>query len=69
MFHIMKYLKLCKLAMFYYSTKLEDKTNVCIFDTLGGKKVIYEEKNPSAPPVIDHQVRLCLNTSSDTYST
>ena len=25
-----------------------------IFDTLGGKKVIYEEKNPSAPPVIDH---------------
>ena len=45
--------------MFYYSTELQEKTDVCIFDTLGGKKVIYEVKNPSAPPVIDHQVRLC----------
>ena len=45
----MKSLKFCKLAMFYHSSKLEDKTNVCIFDTLGGKKVIYEEKSPLAP--------------------
>ena len=36
---------------------------MCIFDILGGKKVIYEEKNPSAPPVIDHQVRLCSEGS------
>ena len=47
------------MDLFSYSTNLEHKTNIHIFDTLGGKKVIYEEKNPSAPPVIDHQVRLC----------
>ena len=46
------------MALFYYSTNLEDKTKIWLFDTLGGKKVIYEEKNPSATPVIDHQV--CL---------
>ena len=39
------------------------------FDTLGGKNVIYEEKNPSAPPVIDHQVRLCLRVRfADVFS-
>ena len=33
--------------------------------SLGGKKVIYEEQNPSDPPVIDHRtpMRTCIRMS------